>query len=81
MDALAKLFKKLPPEEQRALLQLLKDIANAEKRRSLEMKKLSGGEFYRVRKGNFRVIFHFENDDEVVIDAIRLRNEKTYRGF
>ena len=80
MDALAKLFNKLSLKEQLALLQLFEDIKDPKKRETLDMKKLTGGEFYRVRKGKFRVIFHHEGG-RTVIDATRLRNEKTYRDY
>ena len=80
MDALAKLFSKLSLKEQLVLIQLFQDIKSTEKRALLDVKKLAGGEFYRVRKGKFRVIFHHEGNT-VVIDTTRLRNEKTYRNI
>ncbi|OGZ07639.1 MAG: hypothetical protein A3D65_03850 [Candidatus Lloydbacteria bacterium RIFCSPHIGHO2_02_FULL_50_13] len=80
MDALDKLFRKITPKEQVLLLELLKEIKDSELRTRLQIKKLTGGKYFRVRKRSFRIIFHFK-DGRVAIDEIRLRNEKTYRGF
>ena len=80
MDALDKLFSKLNAKEQLALLEFYKKIEDPKQRKLLDIKKLAGGEFYRARKGNFRVIFHFEGNG-VRIDATRIRSGKTYRDF
>jgi mRNA-degrading endonuclease RelE of RelBE toxin-antitoxin system len=40
--------------------------------------KLAGMELYRIRKGDFRIIFHKEKA-KYIIDSIRIRNEKTYK--
>lgn len=80
MDALDKLFRKISPKDQVLLLELLNEIKDPELRAVLQTKKLAGGKYFRVRKRNFRIIFHFK-DNRVAIDEIRLRNEKTYRGF
>jgi mRNA-degrading endonuclease RelE of RelBE toxin-antitoxin system len=79
MDALAKLLKRSSLKDQVALVAALQAIRDADLRKNLDMKKLSGGEFYRVRVGKFRIIFHFENS-KASIDSVRFRNEKTYRG-
>ena len=80
MDALAKLLRRASPAERLHLLTTLRELRDTETRKLLDVKKLSGGGYYRVRKGIFRIIFHFESDN-VAIDAIRFRNEKTYRDF
>lgn len=79
MDALAKFFSKLKQEDQLSLLELYRELKDPASRKTLDIKKLSGGDFFRVRKGRLRVIFHFE-EGEIVIDATRFRDEKTYRG-
>ncbi|MFA5744967.1 MAG: hypothetical protein WC887_02005 [Candidatus Paceibacterota bacterium] len=82
MDALDKLFRRVRGKDKILLFEMLRELKNPELRETLDIKKLSGGEFYRVRKGIFRVIFHFTvTGEKVVIDAVRLRNEKTYRGY
>jgi mRNA-degrading endonuclease RelE of RelBE toxin-antitoxin system len=80
MDFIAKLFQKITKEE-RALLNTLSDaLQNPSSRKTLNITKLEGSDFYRLRKGHFRIIFHIEKG-EVVIDSIRMRSEKTYRGY
>ncbi len=80
MDALGKLLKRALRKDQESLLVLMRAIKDPMERKILDIKKLSGGEFYRARKGNFRIIFHFENDN-VITDSVRFRNEKTYRDI
>ena len=80
MDALAKLLRKASPAERLLLLTTLRELKNSETRNLLDIKKLSGGEYYRARKGAFRIIFHY-NKGDVEVDAIRSRNEKTYRDI
>ena len=46
----------------------------------LRVEKMSSSDFYKVRKGNFRFVFHYESS-AIVVDTVKLRNEKTYRGF
>ena len=43
--------------------------------------KLKGSNFYKYRVGDFRIIYHLNEKDAVVIDDVRRRNEKTYRDF
>ncbi len=78
MDAFDKLLRKVSFKDHGLLLEFMKEIKDTEKRKLIDIKKLSGSEFYRARKGKFRVIFHFENG-HAVIDSVRFRNEKTYR--
>lgn len=80
MDALAKLLKRVSPAERLILLVTLRELKDPKARNMLDIKKLSGGEYYRARKGVFRIIFHFESDG-VAIDAIRFRSERTYRDI
>lgn len=37
--------------------------------------------YYRVRKGRFRLIFYITKDDRVIIDDVRVRQEDTYDDF
>ena len=78
MDSLDKLLKKSSPKEKVLILTALEEIRDPLRRELLDIVKLAGHECYRVRKGRFRIIFHLEHD-RVVIDAVRLRNEKTYK--
>lgn len=78
MDALAKLVKKLGAKEREALLMFLSALRDPTERKTLDLRKLSDSSLYRARKGNFRAICHLEGD-RMIIDAVRMRNEKTYR--
>ncbi len=78
-DAITKLLRKLSKRDQLALLDLLKNL-KAGVNDGIDIKSMKGGDYYRARKGNFRIIFHKEKDG-IQIDAIRRRSEKTYKDF
>lgn len=78
MDELAKLFRKISPAERKQLLAYSVQLEQSTD--GFNVKKIKGSDFYRGRKGRWRFIFHYENN-EIVIDSIRLRNEKTYKDF
>ena len=80
MDATEKLFRKISKSERALLNKLSDELQIPALRKKMSVTKLEGSDFFRVRKGRFRIIFHFEKD-EVIIDSIRLRNEKTYRDL
>lgn len=78
MDHITKLLKKMSKKDREVLGFLVELIKSQKGWNTLDIKKLQGSEFLRVRKGRFRIIFHIEHD-KVLIDSIKLRNEKTYR--
>ena len=78
MDHIVKLFKKISKKDRDALKSLILLLQDAKERKKLNIKKLQNSDFYRARKGRFRVIFHIEGKS-VVIDSIKLRNENTYK--
>lgn len=79
MDHIEKLFRKINADERALLTDISKKLIGGETA-GLNLTKLSGSDFYRLRKGVFRIIFHYENKVPI-IDSIRLKNEKTYRGY
>lgn len=79
MNHIEKLFRKINKKDREVLLKTL-NLILARNLKELVAIKLSASDFYRVRKGNFRIIFHYEGE-ETVIDAVRLRNEGTYKDF
>ncbi len=79
MDSIEKLFRKISADERILISEISKKLVSGNTA-GLRIKKLSGSDFYRLRKGVFRIIFHYENKIPV-IDSIRIKNEKTYRGF
>ena len=79
MDHFEKLFRKINADERALLSDTIEKLQRRETA-GLQIKKLSGANFYRLRKGVFRFIFHYEHT-VLIVDAIRVRNEKTYRGY
>ena len=79
MDKIKKLFKKLSTTDRVALAEALELLAvnNLE---GLDIKKLAGGNLWRLRVGNFRIIFKRHNAENIVYE-IRRRDENTYQGL
>ncbi len=77
MNKIGKLLLKISKKDRSNLLLIIQKIIS----KDLKVKavKIKNTDFYRVRKGQFRIIFH-KNKEEIVIDAIRLRNENTYKS-
>ena len=73
MREIEKLFRKISKKERQALLVVVEMLLKKE-HKGLIVKKLKGSDFYRIRKGSFRVIFHYDTDKNVIVDSIRLRN-------
>ena len=76
MNKIEKLFKRMGKKERVVLVDGISKLIAGKKSQSI--KKIRSTNFYRLRIGNFRIIFHRENSD-FIIDDIRLRNEKTYK--
>ncbi len=74
MDAIEKLLKKISKKNKGNLLRAMLLIQHGE----ISGIKLKGVEIYRVRVGNYRILYRIEKK-MVVIDGIRRRNEKTYK--
>ncbi len=79
MNDIEKLLRRVSPHDKIILIETLHLLRQGETF-GLRAEKMSGSDFYKTRKGNFRFVFHYENN-AIVVDTIRLRNEKTYRGF
>jgi len=77
MNKIEKLFRKISKKDRDSLLSILELIITG-KTKSLDLIKLKDTDMYRVRHGDYRIIFHYESK-EVVIDSIKLRNENTYK--
>jgi len=80
MREIEKLLRKISKKDRSTLLSLVEALLRKE-HKGLVVKKLKGTDFYRVRKGSFRIIFHYSDSKDVIVDSIRLRNENTYRDF
>lgn len=79
MDKIKKLFKKLSAAERAALMGILELLA-ANRLDGLDIKKLTNSTFWRLRVGNFRIIFKRRGAENIVYE-IRRRDENTYNGL
>ena len=78
MNKIEKLINKISKKDRKTLLFAIETILSGKDISHLKPIKLEGFELYRIRKGNFRIIFHKE-DNFIVIDSIKMRNENTYK--
>lgn len=66
-------LKKLPKKDrQRIVLQI---NALSEDPRPMGCEKLSGNKKYRIRQGNYRILYHIE-DQILVVIVVRIRHRK-----
>ena len=80
MNKIEKLLGKISKKDRFALIHIIEDIVSNKDIAQLKPIKLQGLELYRIRKGNFRIIFHKESS-KYVIDSIKLRNDTTYTNL
>ena len=80
MDRMQKLLKKLKEKEREALLLLMLQLER-DYRQVPGIRKLTGKkDLYRVRLGNYRLIFRVTQDDVDIVKISR-RNDKTYKNL
>ena len=77
MDKIRKLFKRISAKDKDAILEAVRKLSDDNLRNELDIKKIEDTDFYRIRKGRYRIIFHYQNSTPFV-DSITIRNEKTY---
>ena len=80
MDKKEKLFRKISSKN-RSFLSKIVDQLTAGNKTGLYITKVKDTDFFKLRKGDFRIIFHYDTNKDPVIDSIRLRNEKTYKNL
>jgi len=79
MDKIEKLLRKINKKDRQRLIEIIEKLLT-NTRKGLGVKKIKNTDFYRLRSGRFRIIFHFEGKSkEVVIDSVKLRDESTYK--
>ena len=77
MDKIAKALSKLNAKEQKQIKDVLSRLYSG-RFKDLEIKKLKGrNDIFRVKKGNFRIIYRLEGQN-IFILAIDRRRESTY---
>ncbi|MDD4074449.1 MAG: hypothetical protein PHU17_02935 [Candidatus Pacebacteria bacterium] len=77
MDKIEKLFRKISKDEIRLLKELINNLI-LKKTEGMNIVKIEDTDFFRLKKRKFMIIFHYNNKD-IIIDSIKLRNEKTYK--
>jgi len=79
VEKIEKLFRKISKEDRKRLLEIVEKLLSRQ-REGLNIRKVKDSDFYRLRKGRFRIIFHY-SQEEIIIDSIKLRNKNTYKKF
>lgn len=79
MDKIKKLFNKLSKIEKEGIISVLSLLVSNDLV-GLDIKKIVGTDYWRVRSGRYRILFKKENDENIVYE-IRLRNENTYKNL
>lgn len=77
MDKIEKLLRKICEKERILLKEAIKSLITGETK-GMNIIKIKDTDFFRIKKGKFRIIFHYNNDN-VIIDSVKLRNENTYK--
>lgn len=79
VDRIDKTLRKLDPKRRAAFEHLLQRIIEG-KFQGLDVVKLKGSEnIFRVRKGDYRIIFRKLSEREITVIAFEHRRESTYR--
>ncbi len=77
MDKIKKLLQKISKKDRKILEGIMAGLIFGDTS-LFKVVKVKDTDFFRVRKGNFRIIFHYENKN-IIIDDVRLRNDNTYK--
>ncbi len=77
MNKIEKLLRKIGKKDRQKLLGVIEKLMN-KKTKTLKIQKIKDTDFYRLKSGRFRIIFHYYKK-EIIIDSIKLRSEKTYK--
>jgi mRNA-degrading endonuclease RelE of RelBE toxin-antitoxin system len=78
MNEIEKLLRKISGKDRERLLEITEKLVKGDK--ALKFEKIKNTDFYRIRSGKFRIIFHKENG-EFVVDGIKMRNECTCENY
>ena len=71
--SVSKDLRKIPKKDVLRILEAIKALA--EDPRPSQSKKLSGQEKYRLRQGNYRVLYSIE-DDKLIIQVVKIGNRR-----
>ena len=71
--SVSKDLKKIPKKDIKRILNAIQGLANEP--RPPQSKKLSGQERYRLRQGNYRILYSIE-DEELIICVVKVGNRR-----
>lgn len=81
VDRINKVLRKLSAKDYAIVIEILEQIRSGSIA-MLDLKKMQGvADTYRVRKGNFRIIFFMPNRETIRIISVERRTDSTYRDF
>jgi mRNA interferase RelE/StbE len=72
-QSVSKDLKKIPQKDAKRIVMVIQSLA--ENPRPPQSKKLSGQERYRLRQGNYRILYTIE-DDELIICVVKVGNRQ-----
>jgi mRNA-degrading endonuclease RelE of RelBE toxin-antitoxin system len=80
VDKIKKFLRKRTQKEREILLDVL-DLLEKREFLGLQIKKLRGTPYYRVRQGRFRIIFWYNENNNFEVEKIEYRKESTYKDL
>jgi mRNA interferase RelE/StbE len=72
-QSVSKDLKKIPKQDVKRIIAVIRSLATNP--RPPQSKKLSGQERYRLRQGNYRILYTIE-DNELVIGVVKVGNRR-----
>ena len=79
MNKIEKLLRKISQSDRKRLLDLIECLIK-NNYQGLNISKIKNSDFFRLKSGRYQIIFHKEQQ-EIIIDSIKLRNKKIYQGL
>lgn len=81
MGHIEKLLQKISKKDRERLLFAIETLIK-KNGQVAHVGKIKNTDFYRLKSGHFRIVFHYESKTrEIIIDSIRLRNDNTYKNL
>lgn len=71
--SVSKDMKGIPQKDTLRILSMIKSLANNPRQQGV--KKLSGQERYRIRQGNYRILYEIK-DDKLIVCVVKVGNRR-----